>query len=82
MARTLITKSELDSIIRMHLEGLVGCGHITAMPVVWRKPQRGECNWSVPGWTGDSESVNECLELINAKLRVLRGTYDIPDEAQ
>ena len=80
MARTLITKSELDSIIRMHLEDLVGCGDITAMPVVWRRAQRNECNWSVPGWTGDSESVHECLALINAKLRVLRSTYDIPDE--
>lgn len=80
MARTLITKSELDSLIRMHLENLVGCGEISAMPVVWRRPKNGECNWAVPGWTGESESVHECLELINAKLRVLRGTYDIPDE--
>lgn len=80
VARTTITKSELDSIIRMHLEQLDGCGTIVAMPVVWRRPQRGECNWAVPGWTGDSRSVHACLELINAKLRALRDAYDIPDE--
>ena len=80
MARTVITKSELDSLIRMHLEEFDGCGAIVALPVVWRRPLRGECNWAVPGWTGDSQSVHACLQQINAKLRALRSAYDIPDE--
>lgn len=80
MARALITKSELDALIRMHLEDLDGCGTVVPMPVTWRRPARDECNWAVPGWIGDSDSVGACLERINAKLRVLRSSYDIPDE--
>ena len=82
MARTTIAKSELDLLIRMYLDGLEPCGRIVAMPVAWRRSLHGECNWTVPGWTGDSGSVRSCLEHVDAKLRVLRTTFDIPDEGQ
>ena len=81
MAKTIISKRDLDAIIRNHMLTLpADCAHVVAMPVVWRARVRSEPNWAIPGWSGDSESVRRCVEGLNGHLRHLRSNFDIPDE--
>jgi len=81
MEKTVISKRDLDALIRMHLVNIGReCAQVTPMPVVWRARGRTDCNWAIPGWTGDSEVVRKCIERLNGDLRELRRTYDIPDE--
>jgi hypothetical protein len=79
--KTIISKRDLDAIIRTHLMN-VGppCDHVSPMPVVWKARSRSACNWAIPGWTGHSESVRKCVDRLNGPLRQLRRTYDIPEE--
>jgi hypothetical protein len=81
VAKTVISKRDLDALIRMHLVNLPeDCASIVPMPVVWRARTRAGCNWVVPGWTGDSDTVQRCLDRLRLQLRQLRSAYDIPDE--
>ena len=81
MAKTVISKRDLDALIRMHLVNIGReCAQATPMPVVWRARGRTDCNWAIPGWTGDSEAVRKCIDRLNGDLRDLRRTYDVPDE--
>lgn len=81
MRKTLISKRDLDAMIRTRLAvAHPGCAEVVPMPVVWRARGRAECNWMIPGWTGDSEAVRKCIDRLNGDLRDLRRAYDIPDE--
>ncbi len=81
MAKTVISKRDLDALIRMHLVNISDdCAKVAPMPVIWRARQRSGCNWAVPGWTGESETVRRCVDRLRPQLRQLRGAYDIPDE--
>ena len=79
--KTIISKRDLDALIRNRLETYApDCNDVTPLPIVWRARMNSDANWAIPGWTGDSDSVQRCTERIRIHLRELRGTYDIPDE--
>jgi hypothetical protein len=81
VAKKIITKRDLDALIRMHITNVHDdCDNVVPMPVVWRARGQSGCNWIVPGWTGDSESVQRCVDRLRLQLRDLRTAYDIPDE--
>ena len=79
--KTIISKRDLDALIRMHLVNISqDCSDVTPMPVVWRARGRDQPNWTIPGWTGESDSVRKCVDRLHYQLRDLRRQYDIPDE--
>ena len=82
MGKTIITKRDLDALIRTHIhDSSAGeCAQVTPLPVVWRARGRNDCNWAIPGWNGDSEAVRRCVDRLQHQLRGLRILYDIPDE--
>jgi hypothetical protein len=81
MDKAIISKRDLDALIRMHLVNIADdCGDVTPMPVVWRARARHEPNWAIPGWNGDSKRVRRCVERLRQQLSALRRQYDIPDE--
>jgi hypothetical protein len=81
VAKTIISKRDLDALIRIHLVNISDdCAMVAPLPVVWRARKRAGCNWAVPGWTGDSQAVEKCVDRLRLQLRELRGAYDIPDE--
>jgi len=80
MARAVITKQTLDQLIRAKIGDEGKCGGVHPMPVMWRMRTPDGCNWIIPGWTGDSDSVSRCTERIAEYLRVLRAQFDIPEE--
>ena len=81
MSKTIISKRDLDALIRMHLVNVShDCSEVTPMPVVWRARANDQPNWAIPGWTGDSENVRRCVDRLHHQLRGLRRLYDIPDE--
>ena len=79
MNRTIISKRDLDALIRNHLQE-VECHDVTPMPVVWRYRANAGPNWSIPGWMGESDAVHRCMNRASRHLRLLRESYDIPDE--
>jgi hypothetical protein len=79
MRKTIISKRDLDALIRMHIVP-AECAEVTPLPVVWRARSSDEPNWAIPGWMGDSKAVGRCVDHFRAYLRQLRSTYDIPDE--
>jgi hypothetical protein len=82
MGKTIITKRDLDALIHMHIlhSSSNECAQVTPLPVVWRARGRNDCNWAIPGWTGDSEAVRRCVDRLHHQLRGLRVLYDIPEE--
>lgn len=78
-ARAIISKNMLDGLIRAKL--LEECKNVDPMPVIWRQPVNGGCNWVIPGWTGDSQAVQGCVDRMGDYLRILRTQFDIPEEA-
>ena len=79
MRKTIISKRDLDALIRLHIVP-VDCADVTPLPVVWRPRAQDQPNWDIPGWIGDSKAVGRCVGHFRAHLRELRSTYDIPDE--
>jgi len=81
VAKTIISKRDLDALIRNRLETYVpDCQDVSPLPIVWRARLNSGANWAIPGWTGESDSVRRCTERIHRHLRELRLSYDIPDE--
>ena len=81
MDRVLISKRVLDRLIRAKLEMIDDCAGVNALPVVV-KPNastRG-CNWTVPGWTGDSDFVNRCNRKMKSYLEFLRGQFNVAEK--
>jgi hypothetical protein len=77
--RAVISKHLLDELIRAKLEG-IPCRGVDPLPVAWRTRANGNCNWVVPGWTGDSDAINRCMQDMAEYLRILRTQFDIPEE--
>ena len=82
MGKTIVSKRDLDALIRMHLLNVFedDCASVLPMPVVWRARSNGNPNWAIPGWTGDSDVVSRCVDRLHHQLRDLRRLYDIPEE--
>jgi hypothetical protein len=78
--RAVISKHLLDELIRAKLDATL-CRGVDPLPVAWRAPVNGNCNWVVPGWTGDSGEINRCMQHMDEYLRILRTQFDIPREA-
>lgn len=80
MLRAVVSKRVIDRLIREKLQEACG-GRVFALPVVWRRPVAMECNWEIPGWTGDDEALADCRALVEPYVRFLEGQFDIRDEA-
>ncbi len=79
MERATIPKPVLDVLIRAKLADLQRCSKIEPLPVSW-VPNRGGCNWAIPGWTGDARLVRDCTEQLAPYLDLLRSQFNIPEE--
>ena len=82
MGKTIVSKRDLDALIRMHLMNALqdDCASVAPMPVVWRARSNGNPNWAIPGWTGESAVVSRCVDRLHHQLRDLRRLYDISEE--
>ena len=81
MARAVISKTVIDSLIRSKLASMDGCTQVEALPVAWNENAMSGCNWVVPGWVGDSTRVRGCVEKIGNYLTFLQAQFDIPPES-
>ena len=81
MAKKIISKRDLDALISAHLAYTsIDCDGVVPMPVIWRARGQSVCNWTVPGWSGDSRTVQRCAQRLHLHLRELKTAYDIPEE--
>jgi hypothetical protein len=82
MTRAIVSRRTLDALIRAKLATLDECPHVEALPVTWNgKEANGSgCNWVIPGWIGDANVVNGCLEELKHYLDFLREQFDVPSE--
>lgn len=78
MNKVIVSRKTLDALIRAKLAALDGCGAVEALPVTHASDPTEGCNWVVPGWLGDSETVTACLEKLEHYLGFLRSQFDIP----
>lgn len=84
MTRAIVSRKTLDALIRAKLATLDECPKVEALPVAWNgKNANGHgCNWTIPGWVGDAQVVNGCLEKLQHYLDFLREQFDVPSEGQ
>ena len=80
MTRAIVSRKTLDALIRAKLATLEECPHVEALPVAWNGRHSNGCNWTIPGWVGDAQVVNGCLEKLQHYLDFLREQFDIPPE--
>ena len=80
MARALISRTVLDSLIRNKLAHTPACQGIEALPVVPDPARACGGNWKVPGWKGEPARLEACRHQIEAYVRFLGAQFDIPDE--
>ena len=79
MNRAIVSRKTLDALIRAKIAALPECPRVEAMPVTWSEECNGRgCNWTIPGWVGDAQVVNRCIEAIDHYLDFLREQFDIP----
>ena len=81
MLRAIVSKRVIDRLIREKLRQVPLCLGVTAMPIVWRQRLGTECNWEIPGWTGEVRAITRCTSTIAAFVRSLESQFDIADEA-
>ena len=80
MPRAIIQKPILDTLIRAKLANIQGCSHVEPLPVAWTPDPQNGCNWTVPGWVGDSDAVRYCVDKLAHYLDMLQTQFNIPDE--
>ena len=80
MPRAIIQKPILDTLIRAKLVNVNGCGAVEPLPVAWTPAEANGCNWTVPGWVGDSEAVRHCVQKVELYVQLLQSQFNIPDE--
>jgi hypothetical protein len=80
MAKATISKRVLDTLIRAKLARLDNCARIEPLPVAWHRRDRRGCNWEIPGWTGESRRVDDCLRQLHDYLHFLSEQFDVPEE--
>ena len=79
MERVKISKRILDRLIRAKLVQLDDCLGVNALPVVVRERTGKDCNWTIPGWTGDAHIVGRCRDRMTTYIDFLRGQFNISD---
>lgn len=87
MTRAVVSRKTLDALIRAKLATLSDCRHVEALPVTWNGKHNGHngnchCNWMIPGWVGEANAVNGCVEKLEHYLEFLQEQFDIPAEGQ
>ena len=81
MSRAIVSRRTLDALIRAKLATLDDCPQVEALPVTWTGARNGSgCNWTIPGWVGDSIRVGDCTAKIEHYLAFLREQFDVPAE--
>ena len=80
MPRAVVQKTILDILLRAKIANIEGCETVEPLPVAWTPDSVNGCNWTVPGWVGDEESVRRCLVKLSHYLELLQSQFDIPDE--
>jgi hypothetical protein len=78
--RAVVSKRVIDRLIREKLRLVPRCAEVAALPVVWRRRLGAECNWEIPGWTGNARAVSYCSSQIASFVRSLEAQFDIADE--
>jgi hypothetical protein len=78
--RAIVSKRVIDRLIREKLRQVPLCNEVSALPVVWRRPLGAECNWEIPGWTGEARAITTCSQQIAAFVHSLESQFDIADE--
>ena len=78
--RTVVPRRVIDRLIREKLADVVDGVPVSVLPVVPRTPQDGECNWVVPGWVGDTKSVERSRERMHAYVCLLASQFDIAND--
>lgn len=78
MNRAIVSRKTLDALIRAKLATLEGCAAVEALPVTFAKENTHGCNWIIPGWVGDADEVNGCVEKLNHYVGFLQAQFDIP----
>jgi hypothetical protein len=81
LLRAIVSKRVIDRLIREKLRQLVNCGGVNALPVVWRERLGAECNWEIPGWTGEARAILDCADALGSFVDALESQFDIVDEA-
>ena len=81
MPRAIVSRKTLDALIRAKLATLQDFPHVEELPVTWNGNRNGHgCNWTIPGWVGESIAVASCVEKLQHYLDFLREQFDIaPD---
>lgn len=80
MPRAIIGKPVLDTLIRAKVANVRDCAGVEPMPVAWKDRDPDGCNWTIPGWAGEVNTVGRCVEEMQQYLRFLRSQFNIPDE--
>jgi hypothetical protein len=78
--RAIVSKRVIDRLIREKLRLVPRCKAVSALPVVWRRRLGAECNWEIPGWTGEARDITQCSIQIANFVRSLEAQFDIADE--
>jgi hypothetical protein len=81
VARAIVNKRTLDHLIEERLAGVVECTDVKPLPVSWRKRVGNGCNWTLPGWIGESHAVTQCKQRMERYLHLLRDEFDVPEES-
>ena len=77
MERAVVSRKTLDTLIRAKLATVEGCSAVEALPVTWNDNATAGCNWTIPGWVGDSALVSRCMEALDHYLAFLQDQFDI-----
>ena len=78
MNKAIVSRKTLDALIRAKVATLDGCGVVEALPVTYNENATEGCNWIIPGWLGESETVRSCVERLQHYLDFLQAQFDIP----
>lgn len=79
MARAVVTRKTLDTLIRARISTLPGCAGVEALPVA-RRPGRAGCNWSAQGFVGEAEAVRRCVDEIEGYVAILQAQFNLPPQ--
>jgi hypothetical protein len=80
MPRAIVSRKTIDTLIRAKVRTLETCSGIEALPVVHDASGSEGCNWKIPGWVGEADSVGMCLQKLSSYLAFLRTQFDIAAE--
>jgi hypothetical protein len=81
MARAVVTRKTLDTLLRAKIATLPACASVEALPVA-RRPGGAGCNWSAPGFVGEADAVRKCVEEIEGYVAILQAQFNLPPQGE